>query len=45
MIHVICIGLVLEVGSFFRVSVLVGHTEIEGRMLESIGKILLVVVF
>ena len=45
MTHVIYIGLVLEVGSFFRVSVLVGHIEIEGRMLESIGRMLLVAVF
>ena len=38
MIHVICIGLVLGVGSFFIVSILVGHNGIGGRMLGFIGK-------
>lgn len=37
-IHVIYIGLMLGVGNFFIVNVLVGHSGIEGRMLEFIGK-------
>lgn len=36
--RVICIRLVLGVGSFFIVGVLVGHSEIEDRMLEFIGR-------
>ena len=38
MIRVICIGLVLGVGSFFIISVLVAHNGIGGRMLGFIGK-------
>ena len=37
-IRVIYIGLVLGVGSFFIISVLVGHNGIRGRMLGFIGK-------
>ena len=39
-IRVTCTGLVSEVENFFIVSVLVGHSEIEGRMLGFIGRIL-----
>ena len=35
---VICIGLGLEGGSFFIVSVLVGHSGIVGKMLGFIGR-------
>ena len=38
-------GLALKVGSFFRVVVLTGQIGIEDRMLEFIGKILLVMMF
>ena len=38
MIHVICIGLVLGVGNFFRVNVSVGHTRVGGKMLKFIGR-------
>ena len=37
-ICVICIGLVLEVKNFFIADVLVGHSEIEDRMLGFIGR-------
>lgn len=37
-IHVICIGLVLGVKNFFIINVLVGHSEIEGRMLGFIER-------
>ena len=42
-IHVICIGLVLEVKNFFVTDALVGHSEIEDRMLRFIGRKLLIV--
>lgn len=38
MIRVICTGLVSGVKNFFIVDVLVGRNEIEGRMLEFIGR-------
>lgn len=37
-IHVICIGLVLGVGNFFIVSVLIGRSGIEDRMLGFIER-------